>query len=393
MTGSASVVDPDQLFVSGRFAEADAGYARLLRLDPRNAHILGQRGQIALLSNRFASAERFLGKALRLAPDDRLAKRLLADCFVRQDRLTRAIPLLRSTGDQFDAAFATQYAGMTGAPYQVRGAQTTRVPFVCVDPLPAVEASVNGSAAQNFLIDTGATLALTTETARRAGLRALATSTSHPAGQTLTTYHGVMESFRVGDIVLRNVPVVWYDLRMPELPDGSRPSGVIGTTLLYHFLATMDYANQALILRRKTSRQLREFQSEARHADRLPLWLAADHIPFTLGSLNDYGPGVVCLDTGGIGVGVMTTEDQAKRAGIEIDYAHPNSNGGITSYPIQPARISLGATIGRDVPGMAGAWPWRQLFGFDPIGNFTHEFFKPHAITFDYTAMNFYIAS
>ncbi|MET7463180.1 aspartyl protease family protein [Nonomuraea sp. NPDC005501] len=394
LSSSSSTIDPDQLFKAGSFKEADRGYAHLLRQDPGNAHGVAQRGRIALLSNKFEDAERFLSKAVRLAPDDTFSRRQLAQCYVRQDRLARAVPLLRSTGDESDAAFATQYAGVTGTPYEMRGAQRTRVPLVCVDPLPCVEAAANGSKPKRFLIDTGATLAFSTEMAEQAGLRALSTSTSHPAGQTLTTYHGVMESFQLGDIVLRNVPVVWYDLRMPDLPDGSRPSGVIGTTLLYHFLATMDYANQALVLRRKTGAQLRDLRAEAGRAgaDRLPLWLAGDHVPCTLGSLNDYGPRVASLDTGGMGMGVMTTEENAKKAGIEIDYAHPDTGGGMTVYPITPARMSLGKTVGRNVPGVVGGWPWLQLFGFETIANFTHEFFKPHAITFDYAGMNVYIA-
>lgn len=377
---AAGTLDPDELFVAGRFSAADKGFAAILRRDPRDAHALGQRGRIALLSNKFGAAERFLTRAIELAPGDVISKRELADCFVRQDQVSRAVPLLRSTGDQFNAAFATQYESMTGPSYQLSGARQTRVPFVCVDPLPAVPATAN-LAKGNFLIDTGATLALTTETAERAGLRALATSISHPAGQTLTTHHGVLESFRVGEIVIRNVPVIWFDLRMPLLPDGTRPAGVIGTTLLYHFLATMDYRNQALILRRKTQRPRRD-------GERLPLWLAADHLPFTLGSLNGYGPGVALLDTGGIGLGVLATEENAQRAGIEIDYDHPVPGG---FYPIKPARVSIGRTVGRNLPGLVGPWPWRQLFGFEPIGNFSHEFYKPYAITFDYTAMSFSI--
>ncbi|WP_157630397.1 aspartyl protease family protein [Kribbella catacumbae] len=379
---AGAALSPDELFVAGRFSDADRGFAAILRRNPRDAHALGQRGRIALFSNRFAAAERLLSRAIELAPGDVRSKRELADCFVRQDQVARAVPLLRSTGDQFDAAFATQYGSMSGPSYQLSGARETRVPFVCVDPLPAVPATANG-AKGNFLIDTGATLALTTETAERAGLRALATSISHPAGQTLTTYHGVMESFRVGDIVMRNVPVVWYDLRMPLLPDGTKPAGVIGTTLLYHFLATMDYRNQALILRRKTQRPHHRGQG-------LPLWLAADHIPFTLGSLNDYGPRVASLDTGGIGLGILATEENAKRAGIEIDYDHPIPGG---FYPIKPARVSLGRVVGRNLPGLVGPWPWRRLFGFETIGNFSHEFFKPYAITFDYTAMTFTIST
>ena len=385
--------DPDQLFKAGRFAKADQAYARLLRHKPTDAHALAQRGRIALLSNRFEQAERFLTEAVRLAPGDAFAKQQLADCHIRQDDLPPAVPLLRATGKQTDAAFADQYASVTGAPYRLQGAQEARLPFVSVDPLPSVRASVNGAEPQTFLIDTGATLALSTATAERAGLRAVSTSVTHPAGQTLTTYHGVMRSFGLDDITLGTVPVVWYNLRMPTLPDGTQPAGVIGTTLLYHFIATMDYARQELVLRRKTAAQARQVRAEAarRGADRLPLWLAADHLPCTLGSVNDYGPRVASVDTGGMGLGIMMTEENAKRAGVEIDYDNPQNPGGMPAYPITPARIDLGRAVGRNVPGVVGPWPWLDLFGFDTVGNFTHEFLRSRAITFDYAGMNLYV--
>lgn len=55
--------------------------------------------------------------------------------------------------------------------------------------------------------------------------------------------------------------------------------------------------------------------------------------------------------------------------------------------------------LARDVPGMAVEKVFPGLpgpgqserFGFDLTANFTHEFFKPFAITFDYTAMDFLI--
>jgi hypothetical protein len=396
VAAAASDSDPDQLFEAGRFRVADRGYESLLRKDPDNAHALAQRGRIALLSNDFRGAERFLTRAIELAPADTFVKQQLAECFVRQDVVDRAAPLLRSTGDPTDAAFADQYASVIGRPYRVEGADKTKLPLVSVDPLPSVRAAVNGGPSRTFLIDTGATLAISTKTARDAGLEAVSTSTTYPAGQTLTTYHGVMTSYRLGDIVLRNVPVVWYDLRMPNLPDGSLPAGVIGTTLLSHFIATMDYANQALVLRRKTSTQVREMQVEARRtgADRLPLWIAGDHVPCTLGSVNDDGPRVASLDTGGMDLGIMMNEKNAKQAGVQIDYEHPQDmGGGMKVYPIAAGRASLGRAVGRNVTGLAGDWPWINLFGFETIANFTHEFFKPRTITFDYASMDFYIST
>lgn len=40
-------------------------------------------------------------------------------------------------------------------------------------------------------------------------------------------------------------------------------------------------------------------------------------------------------------------------------------------------------------PQQPGSGP--QGFGFQTIANFTHEFFKPFAATFDYLAMNLYV--
>jgi tetratricopeptide (TPR) repeat protein len=105
LTAPAST-DPDQLFQAGWFAAAARGYARQLRQDPGDAHALAQRGYIALLSNQLGPAENFLTEAIQLAPGDTFSRGKLADCYMRQDQLTRAVPLLRQTGNQGDAAEA-----------------------------------------------------------------------------------------------------------------------------------------------------------------------------------------------------------------------------------------------------------------------------------------------
>ncbi|GAB3426335.1 aspartyl protease family protein [Flindersiella endophytica] len=397
--------DPDQLFAAARFVDADRGYARQLRHDPANAHALAQRGYIALLSNRFGDAENFLSQALILAPTDTFTRRQLADCFVRQDQLARAVPLLRQTGDPADAAAAQQYAAITGIPYQIHGAETTRVPIVKMDPLPMIEASANGGPLQHYLFDTGAgSIGFSQVLGDALGLRPLAAITAGTPGQSFTMFHGVLESFRIGEIELRNVPVQWSNAKLPTAPEGPRPVGSIGSVLFYHFLTTLDYAGRGLVLRRKSKARSRKFQAAARHAgaEALPLWLAGTHFPCTLGSLNDFGPGMVSCDTGGprIGVAVRTqgagpwVPSPAVQAGIEVDYEHLTEFGRRLHPSISPDRISLGDAVGRHVPGIATA----QLpgdgpdgFRFQTIANVTHEFFKPFAVTFDYTDMNLYV--
>ncbi|MFC6937856.1 hypothetical protein ACFQHO_51360 [Actinomadura yumaensis] len=215
---------------------------------------------------------------------------------------------------------------------------------------------------------------------------------THP----VTLYFGVLDSFRIGDFEIRDIPVQWNDTQRPPMPDGSQPAGAFGTTIFYHFLTTMDYAGRALILRRKSRTPQKGFPSR----NRLPLWLAGDHFPCTVGSLRDYGPRMVTVDTGGIASALDTTVEIAERVGLAVDYEHPSDRFGHRTYPVTADRISLGGAVGRNVrghaaekafPGLPGAGQSAQ-FGFDLIANFTHEFFKPFAVTFDYTAMTLSVA-
>jgi tetratricopeptide (TPR) repeat protein len=376
--------DPDRLFQAGWFEAADRGYAAVLRTDPADAQAVAQRGRIALLSNRFGAAEEFLTRALELAPGELLARQQLADCYVRQDRFDLAARLVSPGG-----VLAAQYAAMTGPPYAMSGAQATRLPFLGLDPLPHVQASLPGLAPATFLLDTGATFFLSQQAADRAGLPVLASTSGNIGGENVALHHGVVPAFRLGGIELRDVPVSWADLALPRLPDGSEPAGTIGTTILYHFLATMDYAGRALVLRRRTAAQRRAFEAAVRRsgAQRLPLWLA-DHFPCTLASLNDYGPRVASLDTGGVAAGVNTSVDNAERAGIAIDHDHPAPG---PTYPIVADRVSIGRAVRRRVRGTAGPSGIDPILGFGTIANVTHEFFTPYAITFDFTGMTFTI--
>ncbi|WP_345575440.1 aspartyl protease family protein [Nonomuraea rosea] len=389
----AATEDPDLLFKAGNFHAAERGYRRQLRKDPRDAHALAQLGYLALLTNRFGAAEQHLSKALALRPGDVASAQRLAECFVRQDRLARAVPLLKGIDRPRDQALAKLYSHVGGTPWQLHGAQSARVPFVTLDPVPAVEASLNGGAPGTFWLDTYATLDLSKEVAERAGLRAVATMPGGVANnQPINIWLGVLDSFKIGNVEIRNLPVQWSDAQRPPLPDGTAAAGAFGTTIFYHFLTTMDYAGRALTLRPRS-----KAGSRAHAADRLPLWLAGDHYPCTLGSLGDYGPRMATVDTGGIASGLDTTVEIAERAGgITVDHDHPiEQPGGNKLYPITAERISLGRAVGRDVPGHAAEkvfpgfpGPGQSAqFGFDLIANFTHEFFKPYAITFDYTAM------
>jgi hypothetical protein len=65
----------------------------------------------------------------------------------------------------------------------------------------------------------------------------------------------------------------------------------------------------------------------------------------------------------------------------------PNTGGFFTFIA---DKISLGDAVRRDVPGLIGP-PILDQFTFEVIGGFTHEFYKPFAVTFDFVDMNLYI--
>jgi hypothetical protein len=65
-------------------------------------------------------------------------------------------------------------------------------------------------------------------------------------------------------------------LRQLDLGGGHRIDGV-GTTLFYHFLATMDYPNGQVVLRRKNMRSQRRFTEASSDSVVVPFWIAGDH--------------------------------------------------------------------------------------------------------------------
>jgi Aspartyl protease len=385
--GVAGTAGPDQLFQTGQFAAADRGYARLLEKDPGNAQAWAQRGYIALLSNRFGDTERFLRTAIKLAPRDTGSMSRLADCYVRQDDFARAVPLLRAAGDRIGV---TQYGAVSGTPYQLSGPDSTRLPFRTLDPLPSVDAAVNGTAA-SFTLDTGATFTFSAAMAKAAGVKPVARVLVNHGNGVVPSYIGVVDSLRLGQIEVRNVPVLWDDVSFTAASGDGQPAGVIGTTIFYHFQTTMDYAGRALILSRPGT-------ARPTGAATAPLWLAPDHFIFSGGSIGpeggagQAGPGLVLVDTGGVGQGVVLTTAQAAAAGVVPDYAKPETDFGVTVYPCQ-ADVALGGEARRGVPGVVGSVPSPVEFGFGYRGTVSHEFFKPLSVTFDFTAMAAFIAA
>jgi predicted aspartyl protease len=395
----------DRLFQSGKFAEAGKLYSRIVAQNPKDHTTILQLGRIALLSNRLDEAQKWLERTLVLQPDDTDAKVMLAETFYRRDDFQKAAAALKGVDVTSNKLILEQYPTLNVAklesfkgqtPYEVQGkGENTRVKFVRTDPLPLLNVRVNGGDEVTFFIDTGGSeVALDTDFAKKLGVPQFgAVQGTFSGGQHQEVQLGRIESLTLGDWTIKNVPATMLPLR--QLSEGfgvKQIDGIIGTTLFYHFLTTMDYPRGELVLRRKTAKNLKEFKKSPGKRVTVPIWMASDHFMVGWGRVEALPPSLLFVDTGLTGAGVKLAESVIKEAGIKLeeDKASEGAGGGgkLKIVPYTVHKLSFGDIKEENVQGLYdGPFPWENSFGFHLAGMVGHEFFKPYAVTFDFQNM------
>jgi Aspartyl protease/Tetratricopeptide repeat len=399
----------DRLFQGGKFAEAGKLYSQIVAKNPKNYSAALQLGRIALLSNRLHDAQKWLEKAITLKPADTDAKVMLAEVFYRRDDFQKAAAALNGVDVASNKLIIEQYPCLNVAklesfkgqtPYELHGNGTsTRLKFVRTDPLPVVNVRVNGGDEVTFFIDTGGSeVALDTEFAKELGVPQFSSvQGTFSGGQHAEVQLGRIESLTVGDWTVKNVPTAMLPLR--QLSEGlgvKQINGIIGTTLFYHFLATMDYPHGELVLRRKDAKSLEEFKESSGKRVAVPIWMASDHFTVGWGRVETLPPSLLFVDTGLVGAGVKLAESVIKEAGINLEEnkATEGAGGGGTLkiVPYTVHQLSFGDVKEENVPGLYdGPFPWENMFGFHLAGMVGHDFFKPYAVTFDFQNMHIFL--
>ncbi|MGB2986467.1 MAG: aspartyl protease family protein [Phycisphaerae bacterium] len=391
----------DGLFRTGQFAEAEKAYQAAVAEDDTDSRAVLRLGEIALLSNRFEEAERHLKRAIKLRPDDKRPKSLLAQCYYRQDRFRQAASIYRDIGRLSVADQLDSLSGVT--PYQVVGeADIAHVKFEQTDPLPVVKARINDGDEVYLLIDTGApVLMLAPEFAESVGARRFGPpeTTAFAGGKEALVHRGTIKSIQLGEFKITNVPIAMKE--GPRLPMGKRIDGVIGTALLYHFVSTLDYPNGELILRRKTSKVRQELDALAKspRTHVIPFWMAKTHFMVAWGQVNDAEPSLFFADTGLAGGGFLCPESTIKAAGIDLSglpsFQGMGGGGPVTVTPFMVKELSLGDAKQSNVSSFFGAFPPESEYGrgFRIGGIISHGFFRPYALTFDFERMRLFLTA
>ena len=400
----------NRLFQAGKFAEAGKLYSQIVVQNPKDYLATLQLGRIALLSNRLDDTKEWLEKAISLRPGDADAKIMLAQAFYRRDDFQKAAAalsgvdvssnkLIREQYPTLNVAMLESFKGQT--PYELKGNGTsTRVKFVKTDPLPLVNVRINGGKEVTFFIDTGGSeVTLDTDFAKELGVPEFgAVQGTFSGGQHTEVRLGRIESLALGDWTVKNVPTAMLPLR--QLSEGfgvKQIDGIIGTTLFYHFLTTMDYPHGELVLRRKNAKSLEEFkaQSSGKRVT-VPIWMASDHFMVGWGRVETLPPTLLFVDTGLMGAGVKLAESVINEAGIKLEQNKATKGAGgagtLKIVPYTVHQLSFGDIKEENVPGLYdGPFPWEYMFGFYLAGMVGHDFFKPYAVTFDFQNMQIFL--
>jgi hypothetical protein len=399
----------DRLFKAGKFAEAGKIYSQIVTQNPKDYSATLQLGRISLLANKLDDAQKWLEKAIALKPGDADPKVMLAEAFYRRDDFQKAVAALNGVDVSNNKLIIEQYPCLNVAklesfkgqtPYELHGNGTsTRLKFVRTEPLPVVNVRVNGGDEVTFFIDTGGSeIALDTEFAKELGVPQFgAVQGTFSGGQHIEVQLGRIESLAVGDWTVKNLPTAMLPLR--QLSEGlgvKQINGIIGTTLFYHFLATMDYPRGELVLRRKDAKSLEEFTKSPVKRVAVPIWMASDHFMVGWGRVEALPPTLLFVDSGLVGAGVKLAESVIKDAGIKLEEnkATEGAGGGGTLkiVPYTVHQLSLGDIKEENVPGLYdGPFPWENMFGFHLAGMVGHDFLKPYAVTFDFQNMQIFL--
>src|SRR5262249_38937476 len=158
------------------------------------------------------------------------------------------------------------------------------------------------------------------------------------------------------------------------------------TRFLYLFAATVDYPKGELELSQPKGADL---PREPAAID-VPFWLAGDHYLVAEGAVNGRAM-LFFVDTGlaGLAFAAPASTLDAARITTRPDERLGGLGGGgpVSAKPFSVDELALGGAVAYHAQGVAGVFPssLENKFGFRIGGLISHAFFRPYAVTFDFT--------
>src|SRR5262245_25286159 len=370
----------------GRSADAAAIFTRALAVKPGDPAALAGLGKLALFAGRLAEAE-----SLLVAAGD--AEGALADLYavrLRRGEWVRAAELAPQVNEAGRVTILQWLA--EHPPFRVTaGPDVARVPWSKGYPVPLMRVKLNGQSAL-MALDTGARdLILDPGFARRSKVMIMPTQV--PVlweGTRVAAQNAVVQRLELGGLRIEDIPAALVNLRRFSIlvdPQGEPIAGVIGLELLERFTPTIDYQDQALVLRKAGTPA--------------PATAASQRVPFEIwgeseltvrGSIAGGRTMAMLLGTGLAGCGVGAPEAVFSEVGVRAGAISRAVKGAGTVLQGKPwtslsvPTVTVGPLVRDKVAGWSGAFDESELwrYGVRRDAILSHDFFKGQRLTIDW---------
>jgi predicted aspartyl protease len=152
-----------------------------------------------------------------------------------------------------------RYLGNTKI-HRTGGKEVSTIQFDLVNHRPFINMMVNGKGPLRFVVDTGASLSVISDTvAARLGIKPVARGGNARAvggsGSFPITY-GLLDSINIGEARIEAIPVYIRTIHTaPDTPEIERADGYIGLSVLANYGVTLDYQSRQMTLDRSPIRE------------------------------------------------------------------------------------------------------------------------------------------
>ena len=370
--------------------------------------------ELEYLLGHYEQAEKLYRRLLARADVDRKSRAKARDglgfVYYQTNRFDRMQELGFESGSEFAAA-AKVIRSFDSPPYRVKWTldeRTSEAPLLVVDPLPVMTVQYNGRPV-HVLFDTGADMCiLDSDLADQWGIKSQSSDVGAFGGGKLGRMgYGKLDSVTVGSVVVEGVPIVIMPTQKfsSAFAAGKYPiGGIVGTSLIRQFLATLDYEHEKFVLRERSPRRRQTLRDElaGRILAEVPFVLTGTHYMMARGSLDGRDGLTFFVDSGLAADAALSAPTQTLRfAGIDVPNKRvdPRSVGGgggafaSGQFPIQS--LGLGSLRQQRLKGEYGAMVdstyWQH--GFIQDGLISHAFLRKYASwTIDFDAMKYIFA-
>lgn len=309
-------------YITVHFDEARTAANRALKLDKSEFEALYILARMALLEGDTKTAEKLLRQAVPHGLGEAEAARQFAWIHLRRGEWDKAAQALAAAGSK---ALANRYAAFEGKPLQAKMAGngcSTTLPIATEGGAVVVTVDADDEPLR-LLLDTGASdLIISAGKARSLVIMTDAEAPLVPGGPPLG--HGQLDSLKLGDLTVANVPVAMYpDDQLGYIVGLANVDGVLGVRPFAGRQITVDLAGKVLEIV-EPSKRCRAQVDRNRVGAQIPFWVHETHYLYVLGHMNG-AEGMYLLNTGMRGADLTANEAAFAHAGVGAPVVRPGT--------------------------------------------------------------------